>query len=273
MGPDTVAVHGGKMTSARLTTTGDLSTTYRTPDLPAATASIDAMARTRAYRAQHLQRLHNPTVDRFEALAQMEEPTARSPMLRYGRSHRCCWPPRWSVRTSSRFDRSTAARTTSCSANCSASRSHGRPRTRSRTTRDDTSLVICGRSNPLSWSTPSRRRGGGWCPGDGRLLCDAALQQPAAHGAAIVLHSGTKFLGGHGDVMARVLATNNEWVRVSGRCASDGWKPPPDELSPCIVVSELPIRVRAAQPMRVRWRNDSRDTLQSRCSIPDHARL
>jgi methionine-gamma-lyase len=38
------------------------------------------------------------------------------------------------------------------------------------------------------------------------------LQQPLALGAAIVMHSATKFLGGHGDVLAGVLATNAEWA-------------------------------------------------------------
>ena len=36
------------------------------------------------------------------------------------------------------------------------------------------------------------------------------LQNPAAHGAAYVLHSATKFLGGHGDVVAGVVATSRE---------------------------------------------------------------
>ena len=36
------------------------------------------------------------------------------------------------------------------------------------------------------------------------------LQNPAAHGAAYVLHSATKFLGGHGDVLAGVVATTGE---------------------------------------------------------------
>ena len=33
------------------------------------------------------------------------------------------------------------------------------------------------------------------------------LQQPARHGATLVLHSATKYLGGHGDVMGGVVAT------------------------------------------------------------------
>jgi cystathionine beta-lyase/cystathionine gamma-synthase len=39
------------------------------------------------------------------------------------------------------------------------------------------------------------------------------LQNPADHGAAYVLHSATKFLGGHGDVVAGVVATSSEWAR------------------------------------------------------------
>lgn len=38
------------------------------------------------------------------------------------------------------------------------------------------------------------------------------LQQPLKLGAAIVMHSATKFLGGHGDVLAGVIATNAEWA-------------------------------------------------------------
>ena len=34
------------------------------------------------------------------------------------------------------------------------------------------------------------------------------LQNPADHGAALVLHSATKYLGGHGDVMGGVVATH-----------------------------------------------------------------
>lgn len=38
------------------------------------------------------------------------------------------------------------------------------------------------------------------------------LQQPVRHGAALVLHSATKFLGGHGDVVGGVVATSEEWA-------------------------------------------------------------
>jgi methionine-gamma-lyase len=36
------------------------------------------------------------------------------------------------------------------------------------------------------------------------------LQNPSAHGATYVLHSATKFLGGHGDVVAGIVATSRE---------------------------------------------------------------
>ncbi len=38
------------------------------------------------------------------------------------------------------------------------------------------------------------------------------LQRPIEHGATIVLHSATKYIGGHGDAMGGVIVTNNEWA-------------------------------------------------------------
>lgn len=38
------------------------------------------------------------------------------------------------------------------------------------------------------------------------------LQNPIKHGATLVLHSATKFLGGHGDVLAGLVATNSDWA-------------------------------------------------------------
>ncbi|MEU8069925.1 MULTISPECIES: PLP-dependent aspartate aminotransferase family protein [unclassified Micromonospora] len=53
--------------------------------------------------------------------------------------------------------------------------------------------------------------------GDVPLLVDntvatPVLQQPARHGAALVLHSATKSIGGHGDVLAGVVACAPEWA-------------------------------------------------------------
>lgn len=38
------------------------------------------------------------------------------------------------------------------------------------------------------------------------------LQQPRRHGASMVLHSATKFIGGHGDVMGGVVAADHAWT-------------------------------------------------------------
>ncbi|MGX7824437.1 trans-sulfuration enzyme family protein [Actinokineospora sp. 24-640] len=38
------------------------------------------------------------------------------------------------------------------------------------------------------------------------------LQRPVEHGAALVLHSATKYLGGHGDVIGGVVATTADWA-------------------------------------------------------------
>lgn len=38
------------------------------------------------------------------------------------------------------------------------------------------------------------------------------LQTPTAHGVQLVLHSATKYLGGHGDVIGGVIATTPQWA-------------------------------------------------------------
>jgi methionine-gamma-lyase len=38
------------------------------------------------------------------------------------------------------------------------------------------------------------------------------LQNPIKHGVTLVLHSATKFLGGHGDVLAGLVATDQDWA-------------------------------------------------------------
>ena len=53
--------------------------------------------------------------------------------------------------------------------------------------------------------------------GDVPVLVDSTfatpvLQRPAQHGAALVMHSATKFLGGHGDVVGGVVACEPEWA-------------------------------------------------------------
>ena len=54
--------------------------------------------------------------------------------------------------------------------------------------------------------------------GDVPVLVDSTfaspiLQKPLEHGATLVLHSATKFLGGHGDVVGGAVACSGDWAR------------------------------------------------------------
>ncbi|MER6693001.1 trans-sulfuration enzyme family protein [Streptomyces minutiscleroticus] len=74
------------------------------------------------------------------------------------------------------------------------------------------------------------------------------LQRPAEHGARLVLHSATKYLGGHGDVMAGVVACDEEFARRlrQVRFATGGVLHPLAGYLLLRGLSTLPVRVRAA---------------------------
>jgi cystathionine beta-lyase/cystathionine gamma-synthase len=75
------------------------------------------------------------------------------------------------------------------------------------------------------------------------------LQQPAHHGATLVLHSATKFFGGHGDVMGGVVATTGEWaVRLRQvRAVTGALLHPLAAYELHRGLQTLPLRVRAQQ--------------------------
>jgi len=75
------------------------------------------------------------------------------------------------------------------------------------------------------------------------------LQRPIEHGAAIVLHSATKYIGGHGDVMGGVIATNEEWAtRIRHiRALTGGLLHPLAAYLLHRGLRTLPLRVRAQQ--------------------------
>lgn len=75
------------------------------------------------------------------------------------------------------------------------------------------------------------------------------LQNPAAHGAAIVLHSATKYLGGHGDVVGGVLAVDAEWATAIRpvRAITGGILHPLAAYLLHRGLPTLPLRVRAQQ--------------------------
>jgi len=90
--------------------------------------------------------------------------------------------------------------------------------------------------------------------GDVPLLVDntfatPVLQRPARHGATLVLHSATKFLGGHGDAVGGVVAVPAAWAarlrRV--RAVTGGLLHPLGAYLLHRGLPTLPLRVRAQQ--------------------------
>jgi len=75
------------------------------------------------------------------------------------------------------------------------------------------------------------------------------LQRPIEHGATIVLHSATKYIGGHGDVMGGGVATNDEWAtRIRHiRALTGGLLHPLAAYLLHRGLRTLPLRVRAQQ--------------------------
>jgi methionine-gamma-lyase len=72
------------------------------------------------------------------------------------------------------------------------------------------------------------------------------LQRPAEHGARMVLHSATKYLGGHGDVLGGVVACDEEFARDLRRIrfATGGVLHPLAGYLLLRGLSTLPVRVR-----------------------------
>jgi methionine-gamma-lyase len=90
--------------------------------------------------------------------------------------------------------------------------------------------------------------------GDVPVLVDSTfatpvLQNPLANGATLVLHSATKFLGGHGDVMGGVVATSSAWAARlrQVRIATGGVLHPEAGYMLHRGLATLPVRVREAQ--------------------------
>ncbi|RSM65314.1 cystathionine gamma-synthase [Kibdelosporangium aridum] len=118
--------------------------------------------------------------------------------------------------------------------------------------RPDTGLVIVeSPANPTLTEVDIARLAE--AAGDVPLLVDntfatPVLQRPAEHGAKIVLHSATKFLGGHGDVMGGIIACDEEYARVLRqlRFVTGGILHPMAGYLLLRGLSTLPVRIRAA---------------------------
>jgi methionine-gamma-lyase len=262
METETLACHAGRADFAELQVHAppiDLSSTYPIPDLDEAARAFDAFAAGECPSGANpiYARVHNPTVRRLElAIAELEGTedavafasgmaTLTAVLLAAceGRRHVVALRPLYGG-----SDHLLACRLLGLDVTWARG-----PDDVAAALRPDTGLVIL--------ETPQNPTLGVVdiaavvaAAGDVPVLVDNTfatpiLQNPAAHGAAYVLHSATKFLGGHGDVIAGVVATSRE--RAAGirqvRILTGAVLHP---LAAYLVhrsLPTLPLRVRAAQ--------------------------
>jgi len=259
----TRAVHAGR---DDLTALGvhvppiDLSTTTPLPDIATGGAAYEHLATgARPLPGQPLvyQRLWNPTVDRFEqALAELER-----------------------AEEAVAFATGMAAMSATLLACVAAGQRHivairpiyggtdhilatgllgtevtwARPQEVAAALRPDTGLVILETpANPTLdlVDIAAVVRAAGEVP----VLVDntfatPVLQQPLTLGANLVLHSATKFIGGHGDVLGGVVATSAPWAARlrQMRAITGGLLHPLAAYELHRGLQTLPVRVRAAQ--------------------------
>jgi cystathionine beta-lyase/cystathionine gamma-synthase len=205
----------------------DLSSTYPFTDLDSATASLDALVRGEASAANPIYaRLLNPTVARFEeAFAELEGADASvgfaSGMAaltailmaarlvpgaaRMGSGHLVATRPIYG----------TTDHLLSCEL-LGFEVTWTTPDGVADALRPDTALVITETpANPtldlVDLEAVVAQAG------DVPVVVDSTfatpvLQRPLEHGATLVMHSATKFIGGHGDVVAGVVACGEEWA-------------------------------------------------------------
>lgn len=219
----TRAVHGGRQDLGQLGVHAppiDLSTTYPVPDQALGGAALGAWADGAADASSPVYaRLHNPTVARFErALAELE-----------------------GTEEAVAFASGMAAVTAVVQASClMAKKPHVvavRPlyggtdhllttgllgTETSYVTADEVAGAIRADTGLVVLETPANpnldlvdiadvvRQAAGVPVLVDNTFATPVLQNPAAHGATFVLHSGTKYLGGHGDVLGGVVACAGE---------------------------------------------------------------
>lgn len=213
---ETHAVHAGREDFIALGIHAppiDLSTTYPVADLDAGTASFDALVAGEAHAANSIYaRLHNPTVARTEqALATLDGTeacvafgsgmaalTAVVLAARVRGNHVLAVRPIYGTSDHLLDSGLLGMHTEFVQADEIAQRR-----------RADTALIVIETpANPTLDLVDIRAVVA--AAGDVPVLVDSTfatpvLQNPAALGARYVLHSATKFLGGHGDVIAGVV--------------------------------------------------------------------
>ncbi|MDP3950150.1 PLP-dependent aspartate aminotransferase family protein [Microbacterium sp.] len=223
--PDTVAVHSGRADLADLGVHAlpiDLSTTNPLPDIERGGDSYEAMAtggRPPADGSMVYARLWNPTVARFEdALAEMEHAEAAvafssgmaamtAVILAHtsamGKPHVVAVRPLYGGTDHLLGSGLLGTETTYC-----------HPSEVRSMMREDTGLVVVETpANPTLELVDIADIVA--AAGDVPVVVDNTfatplLQNPLDHGAAMSLHSATKYLGGHGDVIAGVVACSEQ---------------------------------------------------------------
>lgn len=198
----------------------DLSSTYPTPDPALASSSLEALVAGAAEAPNPVYaRLYNPTVARFEqALATLEGAdeavafssgmAALSAILLATREHGS-----HIVAVRPLYGGSDHLLATGLLGHTV---SYVTPQGVAAAIRPDTALVLIETpANPTLALVDIEAvvQAAGQVP----VLVDSTfatpiLQTPLQHGARFVLHSATKFLGGHGDVVAGVVATDVHWA-------------------------------------------------------------
>jgi methionine-gamma-lyase len=229
---DSIAVHAGREDLAALGVHAcpiDLSSTNPLPDIETGGASYEAMA-TGGHPDPDggavYARLWNPTVARFEqALARLEgaaeavayasgmaalTATVLAVKAERGGSHVVAVRPLYGGSDHLLASGVLGVEVTYCAADQVAT-----------AIRPDTCLVVLETpANPTLELVDIAAVAAQ--VGDVPLLVDntfatPVLQNPLRHGATLVLHSATKYLGGHGDVVGGVVATDPEWAAALRR--------------------------------------------------------
>ncbi len=225
---DTRAVHAGR---DDLTALGvhvppiDLSTTYPVDDVERGGAAYEHLASGGTHTEGEscvYQRLWNPTVARFEvALAELEHADAAVAFasgmaavtacllatVAAGKPHVVAIRPLYGG-----SDHLLAGGLLGTQVSWATT-----PETAAQFVRSDTGLVVVETpANPtldlVDLAALADR------VGDVPVLVDntfatPVLQRPLEHKATLVLHSASKYLGGHGDVMGGVVAAGNDWAQ------------------------------------------------------------
>lgn len=231
-GIDTLAVHAGREDLAALGVHAlpiDLSTTNPLPDIDRGGASYEAMAtggRPIADGSLVYARLWNPTVARLEdALAELEHAEASvafasgiaamtAVVLAHtgatGRRHVVAVRPLYGGTDHILGSGLLGTETTFCREDEVAA-----------SMRPDTGLVVVETpANPTLELVDIEgvvRQAGGVPVVVDNTFATPLLQNPLDHGAAMSLHSATKYLGGHGDVMAGIVACDERTAEALRR--------------------------------------------------------